>query len=265
MQRHAARDHQPQAPDFRGLLQQELARRCSANPNYSLRSFARSLAVEPSALSQILSGKRPLTEKMKLRLGAALGLSVEALKRLPASDRTAPGFQQLTLDAFAVVSDWYHYAILELLFLEDFQANASWISRRLKITKSEANMAIERLFRLGLLERAEDGSWADTSQNNRLTHLVPGVSSDAARKYQSQLLELSKGAVQEIPIDKRNHTSATFCFDPEDLPKATERIREFRRKFANDFQPKKKAKEVYQIQISFFPLTHSIEKKEKRK
>jgi uncharacterized protein (TIGR02147 family) len=70
-----------------------------------------------------------------------------------------------------------------------------------------------------------------------------------------ELLELSKRAVQEIDVKRRNHTSATICFDPADLNDAIEAIAKFRRKFAQDFQPRKKGKTVFQLQISFFPLT----------
>lgn len=244
------------ALNFRQFLQEELVSRCRENPNYSLRSFARALKVEPSALSQIINGKRPLTEKMKLRLGSALGLSLHHLKKLPTTNAiTTSSYQQIALDAFAVMSDWYHYAILELTYLDDFKAEAGWISRRLGITKSEANIAVERLFRLDLLVADKAGRWKDSSENGRLTQIQLGLSSDAARKYQRQLLELSKTALQEVPLSQRNHTSAAFCFDTKDLPRAIESIKTFRRQFAEEFQPKDKAREVYQIQISFFPLT----------
>lgn len=250
-----------QARNFKQLLQDELVARCRTNPNYSLRSFARSLQVEPSALSQMINGKRPITEKMKMRLGMALGLSTDQLRHLPTTPETAPEnthakarFQQLTLDTFAVISDWYHYAILELTYVEDFKSDSTWISQRLGITKSEVNIAIERLLRLGLLKKNSKGKWIDASENGELTHLSPAETSDAARKYQIQLLELSQKAVQEVPLARRNHTSATLCFDPEDLAPAIERIAEFRRSFAREFQPRK-AKEVYQLQVSFFPMT----------
>lgn len=248
------------ATSFRRLLQEELVERCRANPNYSLRSFARSLQVEPSALSQMINGKRPITEKMKLRLGSALGLSTDQLHRLPTTEEAAGAtsnlkqIQSLTIDTFAVISDWYHYAILELTHVQGFQSDSLWISQRLGITKSEANIAIERLLRLELLKKNAQGKLIDASEAGELTSLEPQTSSDAARKYQIQLLELSKKAVQEISLESRNHTSATMCFDPEDLPQAIARITEFRRAFARDFQPRK-AKEVYQMQISFFPLS----------
>jgi plasmid maintenance system antidote protein VapI len=257
------------APNFRALLQSELIQRCKANPNYSLRSFARALHIEASSLSQLLNGKRPVTQKMKLRLGSALGMSVQQLKSIPVEEldkseqASLPDYQHLTLDAFAVISDWYHYAILELTYVKGFKSDAAWIARRLGITKSEANIAIERMLRLELLTVNSKGQWVDASQDGMLTHLTKSSTSDAARRYQCQLLELSQRSVQEIPLSRRNHTSATFCFDPNDLPKAIERITEFRRQFAAEFQPGERAREVYQIQISLFPLTHSVESKGK--
>lgn len=249
------------ASSFRAFLQEELAARCRANPSYSLRAFARSLRIEPSSLSQILGGKRPITEKMKLRLGSALGLSVAQLDRLPSEDTiNQTSFQNLSLDTFAVISDWYHYAILELTYLDDFKPDAAWIGQRLGITKSEVNIAVERLVRLNLLEFGKDGSWRDRSANGRLSHLNPKLSSQSARNYQGQLLALSKRSLEQDAFELRSHSSATLCFDPDDLPAATEAITKFRRKFARDFQPKGRAKEVYQLQISFFPLTSRKEK-----
>lgn len=253
-----------QITDFRSLLQHELVTRCQKNPRYSLRSFAKSLQIEPSALSQIINGKRPLTSKMKLRLGSALGLSIHEINKIPlrreeTEEARTWTYQHLSLDTFAIISDWYHYAILELTYVQGFKPDALWISKRLGITKSEANIAIERLFRLELLKKNDKGLWVDTSENGSLTHIHPTLSSTGAKKYQKQLLDLSSRSLFEDPIEKRNHTSATFCFDTDDLPYAIEEISKFRRKFANMFQPKNEAKQVYQLQISLFPLTHDFE------
>ncbi|WP_373999030.1 DUF4423 domain-containing protein [Bdellovibrio bacteriovorus] len=192
---------------------------------------------------------------MKLRLGTALGLSTDQIRRMTSAELPLPHEPQcLNLDTFAAIADWYHYAILELTRVEGFQSNVAWIAQRLGITRTEANIAIERLFKLQLLKETSYGQWIDTSENGELTHLTPSQTSEAARAYQCQLLELSKKTVQEVPLSKRNHTSAAFCFDPEDLPQAIERITEFRRAFAREFKPRT-SKEVFQIQISFFPLT----------
>src|SRR4051812_32096491 len=107
--------------DFRLFLQEELVRRCKKNPRFSVRAFAKLLGVENSALSKILGGKRALTPKMVSRLGEKLGLAPHEISRFSIvpmaqeNDFTNANFQQLTLDQFSVISDWYHYAIHELV------------------------------------------------------------------------------------------------------------------------------------------------------
>src|SRR3984957_9168996 len=54
--------------DFRMILQRELLLRCERNPQYSLRSFAKSLQIDPSTLSQILRGKRSITASLLQKL-----------------------------------------------------------------------------------------------------------------------------------------------------------------------------------------------------
>jgi uncharacterized protein (TIGR02147 family) len=157
--------------DFRFFLQEELVRRCKKNPRFSLRAFARTLDVEASALSKILNGKRALTKKMLHRMCDHLGIGPEEVgdyeRSLPRSRagtrkgaRAAEGdFRQVSVDIFNVIADWYHYAILELLTVRDFQKSPAWIAKALGISVSEVNFALERLLRLGLLEISDDNVW----------------------------------------------------------------------------------------------------------
>jgi transcriptional regulator with XRE-family HTH domain len=55
--------------DLKKVLRLTLDERRSRNTHYSLRSFAKSLSISSAALSEIMNGKRPITEKMKFRLG----------------------------------------------------------------------------------------------------------------------------------------------------------------------------------------------------
>jgi transcriptional regulator with XRE-family HTH domain len=52
------------------------------NPRYSLRAFARSLGVSSGQLSEILSGKRPLSHKLARRISMALALTEEESQKL---------------------------------------------------------------------------------------------------------------------------------------------------------------------------------------
>src|SRR5262245_2594450 len=110
---------------FEGMrlhLQQEFLRRCRANSRYSLRGYARALGIEPSALSKLLKGQRTISPSMFRKLGTRLGIApgtLEAWAGRPSTEsdpgtRSTAAFQQIALDHFEIIADWYHYAILEL-------------------------------------------------------------------------------------------------------------------------------------------------------
>jgi uncharacterized protein (TIGR02147 family) len=254
--------------EFRQLLQHELVERCRKNPQYSLRSFAKSLNVSPSALSSMLSGKRTITKKSKEKLGLALGLSLADVEKYKSADFGVSAesansailnnlkIQQLTLDSFALISDWYHYAILELMKVKDFTSDTTWVSKTLGISKSEANIAIERLLRLGLIELDKKGQWKDRSEGYS-SNINQNLTSAGSKKLQKKILEQSITALEELPTSERNHTSMTFAMNPDLLPEAMQEIARFRRKFCTQLEQKAKPERVYQLSISLFPVSNT--------
>ena len=84
------------------------------------------LDIDHSTLSQLLRGKRPLTERAVARLGERLGLDRTAIGRYAAYQRVigiadAPRCreaQQLTRETAKLITDWYHFAILELVRIQ---------------------------------------------------------------------------------------------------------------------------------------------------
>jgi hypothetical protein len=95
---------------FRLLLQSELARRCSCNPNYSLRAFGMQLDVDNSTLSQWLRWRRPIATRSIESIGARLGITPEAIKgyvgraRRGASRRPADDVYQIDCAVFPVTT-----------------------------------------------------------------------------------------------------------------------------------------------------------------
>lgn len=247
--------------DFRLLLQETLVKRCQTNPRYSLRSFARSLNIASSALSAILNGKRPITQRMKIRLGSALGLSATQIENYDEKSKNVypQQFHQLALDTFAVISDWYHYSILELTYVRGFESSSEYISKKLGVTKSEINFAVERLKRIGFLKEI-DGKWVDSSPNSGfITNIDDQKTSLASRKMQKQILEKSIEALETVSIGKRSHTSMTMAVNIKDLPKARELIKKFRRTMNSEMDSASVKTNVYQLHVGFFP----VEKDEK--
>ncbi|MGZ3748910.1 MAG: TIGR02147 family protein [Pseudobdellovibrionaceae bacterium] len=250
--------------EFRTFLGDELASRCERNPNYSLRSFAKSLDISPSALSALLKGKRPFTHKMKMKLGLKMGLELKEIEnlisshhgnrsRVDASD--SPQYQQITTDTFSIISQPHHYALLELVKTQDFIWDDQWISERLDISVFEVRFAAERLERIGLLARDEHGVLYDTT-NGFSSDLKDGLTSEAQKRFQQKAHGKAISAIENIPLEYRDNTSITMAFNMEDLPKAKKLIKEFRRNFCEKLEAKSHLDQVYQLTISFIPLSN---------
>jgi len=167
---------------FRLFLQAELARRCAANEQYSLRAFANSLGVDHSSLSQMLRGTRRITPGKVAEFSKALGIDATRTERFLAGagmntreipSATYDAIVQLAQDAAGLLSEWSGYAILELLRLRDFRPDARWIAKMLGMSADEVNIALQRLLRLGLLEMTDEMHWRDRSRE--------GVDTDVSR------------------------------------------------------------------------------------
>ncbi|OQW48824.1 MAG: hypothetical protein A4S09_13580 [Proteobacteria bacterium SG_bin7] len=245
--------------DFRLLLQRELIERCRKNPKYSLRAFAKALGIVPSALSDMLNGKRTITPASIERLGLALGLELSEVKKYvkgqtPTADQN---YQQLTMDTYAIISDWYHYAILELMKIKTFKSDRAWIARCLGITKSEVNAAFERLCRVDLIRVDKKGNWIDTSNGFSTNIENSNLTSAANKRLQKQILEMSIQALETLSPKVRNHTSMTMPVNPKKLPIAIEKIKKFRRDLCELLENDRDISEVYQLAISLFPITNT--------
>lgn len=131
---------------FQVFLQSELDGRRARNPRYSLRAFAHTLRVDHSTLSQWMRGRRPLTARTIETLGRRLGLTAKQV-RVFVEHRVSTGPD---------------LAILELTRRPEFRPDSRWIARELHVNVDEANIALQRLLRLDLLQMAAD-RWIDKS------------------------------------------------------------------------------------------------------
>lgn len=244
---------------FRKHIQLEFTKRTSRNPSYSLRAFAHQLDVHHATLSAIISGKRKITKKSALKLGQSLGMGPKELDSFMAAEKKDPSpviaYQVLQNEAFARMADWYFDAILELTFVEGFELEAKAIANAIGISSVQAQIALETLESLGLLQRDKKGSYALTTQHST-NILDPDFTSAAQKKYQEAILRKSLEALENIDRTERDHTSTTMAIETRDLPQVKKIIAEFRAKL-NAFTQSagKKPNEVYQLQVSFFPLS----------
>lgn len=241
--------------DAAELLQSEFAARSARNPRYSLRAFAKSMGVSHSILSLILSKKRRISRKLSLKLANALCFNPVFKKEF--LDFNNPNlrvirhtpqklYQTLSMDSFALIADWYHFAILSLLDLKGAKPQPEWIAARLGITLSQAKEALERLNRLGLL-------------NGAPLKLDNTYVSQAATHYNRQLLERATDHLDTCTkgLQEHDYSSMTFVLDPASLPYARQRIKEFKRALVEELESRGNPSEVYQMAIQVFPVSRA--------
>lgn len=251
--------------DYRLWLCDEFTLRCKRNPSYSIRSFASLLKIDSSSLSKILSGTRKISPRILTSFIEKLGTDLEkreALLRFATQKSKKKHlsetvfdaeYRQMTIDAFEVISEWYHYAILELTYVENFKSTPSWIANKLDITADEARIAIDRLLRLGLL-KVVNGKYFKTE--NFTTNFAEGVTSNAHKLFQKKVLEQALDAIDNVPAEEKDITSITMAIDEKKLPDAKKLIKKFRRdlcKFMEDGDQTR----VYNLAIQLYPLTKS--------
>lgn len=242
---------------FRLWLQRQFTDRCKRNGRYSLRAFAKALSIDASSLSQILSGKRPLSKKSVEAICEKLGATPKDLKSfgLLKVDGSNDHYHQVNVDTFAVISEWYHYAILELTFVSGFKADPKWISKTLSITVEEAKSAIERLKRLGLLLE-ENGSLIKSSKF--LTNHSSVNTSAAHRELQKQVIEKALLAIEECSQEEKDVTSMTMAIDISKIDKARELTRKYRRDLCALLEDGDQT-QVYNLGIQLYPISKKQE------
>ena len=199
---------------FRLYLQAELARRCAANTQYSLRAFASSLGLDHSTMSQLIRGKRALTPRTIQRIGRQLGLdelTLEAfLDRERLTDRASVATQEirdLTRDTVSLLTDPTHRAILELTHLPEFVADSRWVARMLNVSVDAVNRAITRLTHLGLLEMVDHERWLDRSG---IAVADPDFARAAVRRLAERVRDLDKlgPAIETLHVPPERWTDA---------------------------------------------------------
>lgn len=267
-------------PFYRRMLVEEFESRQKRNPSYSLRAYARDLDLQPSNISEILRGISGLSAQSGAEIAKRLQLSEEEthwfvrsieahhardLRRRQSAQEelksisSRNGLDELSLERFKIIKDWYHFALLELTDIEGFSSDPAWISKRLRISEKETRDAIDRLIEFGLLERTEDGGLKQT----RNTWVSGGVPSREIRKHHAQILQKAEGALSTVDINSRDFSAMTMAIPQSKLPEASKLIQEFRRQFVRMLETSTDPKDrVFILGVQFFPVDDpSVENK----
>lgn len=262
--------------DYRTILKIELEERCRQNPRYSLRAFARDLEVSPGTLSEVFAGKHGLSRRAADTIARRLGYSeaereafcdlVESVGSRSETRRTLarvrlekntvePKYQNLQMDAFNVISDWHHYAILELTYLDQFESNLKWIASTLGIQEAVASLAIERLKRLGMIEEKKGALNAVED----FTASPDGIPSRSLKNFHRQVLEKAVAAIQVQPVSERNFSATIMAIDRTKINDVKASIKTFQRSISKQMSESKKKNSVYCLSVQFFRINNHVD------
>lgn len=130
--------------DLKTRLAAELRLRIERNPRYSVRAFARSLAVHHTTLARLLGGTRRATRPLVARLGKRLGLADDAIR---------------TLHEQEVAS-----RVLAAVRSGDFRADCRWIAMKSGVELDDVNRALHLLIHERRLVMSTHTYWTVTQQ-----------------------------------------------------------------------------------------------------
>jgi uncharacterized protein (TIGR02147 family) len=263
--------------DYKAFLRQVLTDRIRKNPSYSLRSFAKQLFVSPSVISDVFSGRRHLSLQSGLKIGQKLGLDPEereylnlliqfatakddgvkreTLERMNLINEARP-IRNLDLDAFKMISDWYHIPIIEMSNLPKTQMTSKRIAKRLGITPLEAEKALERLLRLSILEKDATGRYVKTYTDGLFSSEQAHL---GLQQFHGKMLEKAAASLLVQKPSERYIGSETFCFTADQLQEFSKLANKFFSRAVNLSRKTEKKSDVYHLGVQFFPVTRGEE------
>jgi uncharacterized protein (TIGR02147 family) len=195
-------------------------------------------------------------------IGKRMGLSEETIRAYEQTFRRKPNSKSLPegihsfdfdLDTFQLLSVWYHFAILELIRVQGFKTDSRWIAKTLGIGVEEVNVALQRLLRLGILEMSGRHRWIDQSGDAEFTSAA--LTEAARNQINQELYELASVATKHIPSQHRVHRQMTVAVDSRRLSRFSKLADEFMNELRSVVSEGDSEDDVYQAEISFFPVT----------
>ncbi len=272
---------------YRDVLRAEFLRRSKKNTRYSMRAFSKTLDVSHSFLSQVMSGKRRLSSTMAHRISKKLGYSgseqgdfVELAQIELAGDlelkelltkrkaKAAPNkrFRVIDKEEFALIADWYHFAILELAKCEPGGITVARVSSRLALAENSAKAALVRLNSLGLMAE-RDGTWSlggdPTESYGTNSDLTKAERSAAVKRFHRSHLAIAQNAILKQDVDERDFSGMTIAMRPSQIPMVKIMIRAFLQDLEIKLAAGPAPTEVYQLAAQLYRLTEPKAKNSK--
>jgi len=209
--------------DYRSYLRDVLKEAKTQAPGFTMRSLAREIGVQPPYLSNVLKGKKSLSEKSQKMIVKVLKLDRDerayfSLLCLAADSNNGPermkalqemqhyqkfrSFHPNESETVRYLSHWYYPAIRELVQLPGFKPDTKWICHALKytVTHDEIEKALTFLKKQGFVAVDAKGNYFLPSKK---VVCDGDVYATALATFHRQLMEKMSEAIDALDKPER--------------------------------------------------------------
>ncbi len=239
------------------ILNQKLVDLKANNPRFSSRSFAQRLGISSGALSEILKGTRKVSPKLATKLAERLSLDPIASAHFTGQDLAVDSVREteylkLSDDQFHLISEWPHFAVLNLVQSRRSIHKISWFAEQLNLPLRQVQDIFDRLLRLKML-KFEKKKYVRCQTAVKTSDDVMNLS---IRKSNMEDLELIRDHLNNLDVSERDLTSITMLIDPKRMSEFKKWVRKAEDQFAQKFQSHD-ATTAFRLTIALYPLRNS--------
>lgn len=234
----------------------------------SLRQWAEEFEMAPGPLSEILSGKRAMSLKVAQNIAVkAKGWTAKERKDfLRPFNKTlvrtqtelrhlkpiakSHKFKKVKDESYAMIAEWEHFAILNLLDLIDFQPSTKWVAERLGLSEKRVEEACERLERLQFLKRTSK-LW---KRGTRPLSTLDDISSEAIKQSHRGYLKHIENALEFVDPKDREISGIVLAMDSTLLPTAKKIIRDFQEKMMDLLEQRGRQDQLAYLGVQLIPV-----------
>lgn len=260
--------------DYRSFLKDHFAHLRAVNPAFSMRAFARqpSLGISSSSfMSNLLQGKRNLTQHLRLKFSKALKLEAHEAEYFDflvqfnqaksleeknyffshLSKHRGSRAKLLAEHQYRFFSKWWHTVIWNYFGLPRAEREPARIAKHLSggITAAQVQESIDLLMEMGLLKKQANGyAVADRHMVTDKLFLGP-----VAKSYHKEFQRLAGEAMEQIPAERRQYNVLAFSVSDKGFSAIRQRIASFTQEVREIIDRDEGMNQVNILNIQLFP------------
>jgi uncharacterized protein (TIGR02147 family) len=241
--------------EFSRILNDQFQTLRKRNSKFSLRAFSRKTGLSIGPLSDVLKSKQTwkLTPKRAAEILSKLEIKSSIKNKLLVQMGEQPTHKKedLKTSDYGILTDWTYYPILFSFDLPAKLRRPPAIAKRLGIPEEKVQAVIEDLLRRKLLVTSIGGV---IERPEVFVSTADGTPNELIHKYHQINLEISKRALQEQPVSKRDFTSLTFAGNESQVAFLREEIRKLYEKASSLADGGEENDAVFRLSVQLFPI-----------